>query len=221
MMPTNLISQVFSIRDIVQNDESFELLRSLTKSINPALLRYLVQLELDTQRIDYVYSINRADATIIKFQLDSQRSSDFGQGLLAELTARQIPSDLIEKVTLDIWQIISLNDDCQSRVACETSTEVKEDINDVIQNLFPELVTPSAGDEPREDINSFEEFFEANNCIAAESELFDWLRPTYGIGFANTRIVNWTNSSNFSESFLVLDSSVLTYQYIGSATCPA
>ncbi len=94
---------------------------------------------------------------------------------------------------------------------------------------IPELVTPKnslpsietqAGDlEPKEP-QTFEEFFEANQCIAAEDQLYDWLALSQGISAANTAIVSWSRASDFRQKYLVLSDNPFTYQYIGSSNCP-
>jgi hypothetical protein len=200
----------------------------MTDVVNPALLRYLVQLELDTSRIEYLYEIDRTDATIVKFQLDSQRSSDFGQGLLAELSAHQIPQPLIEKAVLDIWQVISLSNVCSSEAACKSSELVRNDVTEVVQNLFPELVSPESGDATKEippptpqDVGDIIRWvFEKNQCVASEDEVAEEIANRIDLWTANQAIRFWTEGNDFSENFELLNVEPLEYRMFGTEFCP-
>lgn len=228
MAPAIVNAENQALSKLVQDDQSFELMRNMTDVINPAILRYLIQLELDTNRIEFLYRIDRSDATIVKFQLDSKRSSDFGQGLLAELAANQIPQPLVEEAVLGIWQVVSLSNECSSQVSCENSDSVQNHIDDVIQDLFPELISPESGGTAEEipppnpkDIGDIIRWvFETNQCTASETQIYDAISSRTDLWTANQAIRFWTEGNDFSDNFERLAGGPPDYRMFGTPLCP-
>ncbi len=180
-LPVAANAQTSSVDTIVQDQASFELLRQMTYAIDPAVIRYAVQSRIDDARIDYLFEIGDRDVLFVQFNLGTRRSNEFAQDLLSEVSAGVVSNELIQRAIRETWDIISTSESCVTTISCQADVRVNSRIDQKIQELFPELVEPDAGES---DID------QDGSCVATEAELFDAFVEAYqGYSVANKQVI--------------------------------
>jgi hypothetical protein len=134
-----------SLNLIVRDKSSFDLLREMTYVIDTSIIRYAVQTTIDDARIDYLRDSGDPNYLIAKFQLDSQRSYEFGTDLMSEISAGMISNEVIQRAVRETWDIISTSTNCGTASVCKADKNVNTRIDQLMQELFPELIEPDAG----------------------------------------------------------------------------
>jgi hypothetical protein len=220
VIATPAMAQQRAIDQIVQTEKSYETTRSFTKFIEPAELRYLVQLYIDRKRVDYMYNTGDRNAGIFNFQITSERDSEYVRAIIVRALGEAISDDLLGQAVKNLARLSELNPDCEADVNCEA--EQDQAVDEIVGDLFPQYLSPSSGNEvvpanPDDIMDIVRWTFEKNDCVATETQLLESIQ-TFGFGtmLANNTVIRVAND----PSTKVISRRPFVYKFSGSVLCP-